>query len=373
MHVTETIILHPSDGFSSEFSIGDVQVGIVAPADGFALSGPKISLFSGVWELRVLGELSCTAEKCYLDVSTDHGVNIVLSVPLQSASGVLFEGQFQFAYPQENVEVRVYVSNQSFVRIDSVELRQGGLRDLVDYKQPISKRRMDVYQISGNRLILDRSSHVDRTLIENGEWEADQLAYLKSLVAQVRMSPRAKVFLDIGAYFGLYSMNMARTKAFDEIIAYEADPLNFRQLSGNLLLNDPFLKIEAHCVALSDKEGESSYFPSWAHPDGNRGGVGIVQGRSDSIRVPTKRLDDLVGCTERIVFAKVDVEGHEHAVLSGMKNVLTGNQCVLQVESLDLDEVGKKMKVELRASLEDLGYRVLNQIDCDVFYSNFLT
>lgn len=373
MHVTETIILQPSDGFSSHFSISDVQVGVVAPTDGFALFGPKINLFSGVWELKVVGELNNSTENCYLDVCTDHGVNIVLSVPLRSTSGVLFEGQFQFAYPQENFEVRVFVSSQSFVRIDSVELRQSGVRDLADLKQPISKRRMDVYQISGNRLILDGSSLVDRALIENGEWEANQLAYLKSLIAKIATSSQPKVFLDIGAYFGLYSMSMARTNVFDEIIAYEADSLNFRQLVGNLLLNDPFLKIKACCIALSDKEGQSSYFPSWAHPDGNRGGVGIVHGSAGGIQVPTKRLDDLVDYTEHIVLAKVDVEGHERAVLSGMKNLLTSNQCVLQVESLDFDEVGKKMKVELRKSLEDLGYRVLNQIDCDVFYSNFLT
>nr|WP_275405114.1 FkbM family methyltransferase [Novacetimonas pomaceti] len=209
--------------------------------------------------------------------------------------------------------------------------------------------------------------------MHNGTWEEEQLNYLKRLAFEYRNDKAKKTFLDIGSYFGLYSLHMSRLNVFDEIIAFEADALNHRQLQANLLLNDPTLFIKTHNFAVSDNNGEAYFFPSWAHPSKNRGGVGLVAEElnlAHRVRVPTRMLDSVLSLSGNIIFIKIDVEGAEFSVLQGMRNILIKNRCVLQIESLIFNESDIESNKKRNDMLMEMGYRLIHSINPDNYYSN---
>jgi hypothetical protein len=68
---------------------------------------------------------------------------------------------------------------------------------------------------------------IDRQIVETNCWEARQVSLLISYAKSFAKLRRNKVFLDIGAYFGLYALLMDREEIFDKIIAFEPDTSNY--------------------------------------------------------------------------------------------------------------------------------------------------
>jgi hypothetical protein len=103
---------------------------------------------------------------------------------------------------------------------------------------PVEKppRTVDIYERLGLTLLLDDSSLVDKSVIESGTWEPEQLAYVASLTERFRKFDHS-VFLDIGSYWGLYSLLAMRSGVFEKQYAFEADRHNFAQLQSNIFLN----------------------------------------------------------------------------------------------------------------------------------------
>jgi hypothetical protein len=60
---------------------------------------------------------------------------------------------------------------------------------------------ISIYDRLGCRLLLDPSSLVDRSVINEGSWEPAQVAYFLQLAERFRGQDKT-VFLDIGAYWG---------------------------------------------------------------------------------------------------------------------------------------------------------------------------
>ncbi|OJY04205.1 MAG: hypothetical protein BGP04_01955 [Rhizobiales bacterium 62-17] len=241
---------------------------------------------------------------------------------------------------------------------------------------PSAGSYFDLYKREGLRLALDRDSYVDRYIIEHGTWEANQIFFLKQLLMKCPNDGSRLAFLDIGAYFGLYSVHMARTAAFDEIHAFEADTLNFRQLQANLLLNDPDMKVQAHNFAVASKDDEVQFLPSWKHPTGNRGGVGMLRDDHSeihqSVRIKSKALDSILHLKGYTIIAKIDVEGWDFDVLLGMEKLLNENRCAIQIECLPDNDASDENKQRIDNFLNERGYRSFHSIGVDLYYSNFL-
>jgi FkbM family methyltransferase len=217
----------------------------------------------------------------------------------------------------------------------------------------------------GMELLLDRSSLVDRTVIETGSWEPAQVAYLTGLAARYRGLDKP-VFLDIGAYWGLYSLLMAQSKIFHEIHTFEADAFNFSQLQANLFLNRASRSVRALNKAVSSREGVIDVWDSLGHPDGNRGGVGIA---ARGVHFPISEVecvtvDKFLDLRDRDILVKIDVEGHERDVLLGMEATFRNNRVILQVEIYEPQMAG------VLPILESYGLRRIHQIDHDFYYTN---
>lgn len=134
--------------------------------------------------------------------------------------------------------------------------------------------------------------------------------------------------VDVGAWWGPWTYWLARR--CPEVIAVEPNPVMAEHLARVAPDN---VRVEA--LALSDDDGEGAL---WV-PDGRgRDALASLDGDDDGhgefVSVPLRRLDDLG--LDDVGFLKVDVEGHEFAVLRGAAETLRRCRPVILVE---LEEV----------------------------------
>lgn len=356
MQTKEVISFDPLRDMRSNYPVSLFQDGVVVGEEEVLLFGPYVKLPAGKWTVSVVGHAVPTGP-CYVDGAAGGG-NLILAANAWSGDRCSFEVDCLF--PLDDFEVRVHASTGSFIRIESISVERQFDR--------AKSRSFSIYERVGLSLLLDSTSWVDHTIIQSGAWEPEHLSYLTSQAYRHAASSRDLLFLDIGAYFGLYSMIMAKTNLFSTVVSFEADVLNFRQLCANLLLNDASCLIEPRFIAVSDRVGESLFDTAMSHPDGNRGGVGLKEQGTEMSegrrRVITDTIDRLLPTKGRKIFAKIDVEGHELKVLTGMRNTILCNKVFLQIETFfQLQEV--------KDVLEPLGCRMVHQIESDYFFSNY--
>jgi len=358
MHTKEEIFFDLRRDMRTSYGEALFQGGVVTGENANLLYGPYISLPAGQWTVTVSGHV-VPSGRCYVDAAARVG-RLVLGAAEWSDGPCIF--QIECPFPVDDFEVRVYASNGSLVRVDGVSVER--------QFNPRKSRSFSIWERMDLSLLLDPSSVVDRFIIKSGTWEQKNIDFMIENAYKYGVYKHDMVFLDIGSYFGLYSMLMARTNLFRKIVAFEADTLNFRQLCANLLINDPNCLIEPQFIAISEHAGEAVFESSLWHPEGNRGGVGInEEGRpeqEDKAVVKTEKIDHLIPMQGERVFVKIDVEGHELKVLAGMLQTLSKNKVFLQVETFfQLEDVC--------TILEPLGYVLVHEIKPDYFFTNFET
>ena len=215
--------------------------------------------------------------------------------------------------------------------------------------------RFLVKRVGGITYLLDIKNKVDRFVEGDGGYEKEQQSYLAHLMVE----HECDAFFDIGAHWGYYSLVMQQVPGLQnmEITAFEPDRKNVFQLYANLFLNHLEDRISVIEVGLSDKDGEASF--SRNHP-GNRGASSISEAGKSVVTI--SRFDSLYEFKGRRLCFKIDVEGHELAVLSGMSNTLRENNCLLQVE---LFEDGRSAFIN---QIAILGYKNTHSIGNDYYF-----
>jgi len=222
-----------------------------------------------------------------------------------------------------------------------------------------------VYRRLGYRFLLDGRSHVDRKIIVMNRWEPRQMAFLTKAVECFRNKEEA-LFLDIGAYFGIYSFLMLKTGVFRRIVAFEADAHNFAQLQANMFLNHATHRIAAHNLAVSDHNGIVHILDSTEHPEGNRGGTGCALPDHPGSKFETSAvtIDSHLHLRGAHIAIKIDIEGHEPYALRGMEQTLRTNKVLLQIEAYEAS------REQVFSQLNDYGMRHLTTIAYDHYFTN---
>lgn len=218
----------------------------------------------------------------------------------------------------------------------------------------------------GLTLLLEASSTVDRLMFTDRSWEGDQLELLLATARTFMGSRERKLFLDIGAHWGLYALSAWQLRMFDTIVCFEPDRHNFAQLMSQLFLNGAAYDVEARLVAVSDRSGVTRIRQSTTISDGNRGSamIGDELDQACSYPVETVAIDDIFPVRDHIVFAKIDVEGAERRVLDGMRRMIAGNRVYLQMEVLEGNEANVLPYVPADLTL-------LCRIGPDYIFTNF--
>lgn len=142
--------------------------------------------------------------------------------------------------------------------------------------------------------------------------------------------------LDVGANVGHYTARLSElVGAEGRVVAFEPIPETFAMLAA-VASSCPAGNVTLVNAAASDRTGTVAMDV----PEFSEGSRNFYQAsiRSDGVgrRIGTLRIDGLD--LPRISLAKIDVEGHEAAVLRGMEQLLRRDHPVLIVEGLD-DEV----------------------------------
>ena len=90
----------------------------------------------------------------------------------------------------------------------------------------------------GYRLLFDLDNVVDRYVLAFGSYHRAQQSMLFGAAQETTRPGGRRVFLDIGAHWGLYALCAHSAHLFDRVVAIEPDPRNLAQLQANLFLND---------------------------------------------------------------------------------------------------------------------------------------
>lgn len=198
-------------------------------------------------------------------------------------------------------------------------------RRLADWRHPKGYR---IAERGGATWLLNHRHYIDRQMLFEGDYEAAQRQRLFALANELG----CQTFLDVGANFGLYSVHAAQSERFAAIHAFEPDPRNLVRLRTNLLLNEALGTVFVHEYAVSDKDGHVTFAPGG---EGFSGQSRVVSEKlSNSSKIEAHRLDSMPWQGSGFCL-KVDVEGHEMAVLEGSRGLLEGQKWVIQVECLD--------------------------------------
>jgi FkbM family methyltransferase len=164
------------------------------------------------------------------------------------------------------------------------------------------------------------------------------------------------VFLDIGAHWGIMALQAATHRAGDvSVLAFEPAPHNITHLQRWIDDNHCSDLIEIIGAAVSDSGGRGALRPE------STMGHSLV--RTDEGAIPVVSIDDVMAArpelADRRVIVKIDVEGQEPEVISGMATLLkTGNVALIIWErGVEYDKPeGRPRLDDLLARLDALGF-----------------
>ncbi|MEH6569761.1 MAG: FkbM family methyltransferase [Halioglobus sp.] len=209
---------------------------------------------------------------------------------------------------------------------------------------------------------------VSRQIREQGIWEP----YETSLVLQL-LHP-GSVFVDVGANLGYFSV-VAASLVGDagKVVAFEPDPANFELLRASSDLNHFGSRIQAVQAGLSDRASDGRLYLS----QDNMGDHQIYAGEGDRESLPIELLngtDFLIPLTPQIDLLKVDTQGSEYQVMTGLMPLLKEQaiapRIIIELTPFSLRESGAsgRMLIELLASL-DLPLWIIDHVEHELVES----
>jgi FkbM family methyltransferase len=180
------------------------------------------------------------------------------------------------------------------------------------------------------------------------DWEAGTQPILFDL------AKRAKVFVDVGAYSGVYTVLACVANPELRAVAVEPNPLKLPQLRSNVAANGFADRVTVIGKALSARPGTATL--SVPGDDSTASLAGARPGdRGVDVDVTT---GDLVLDGLDVGLVKIDVEGLEAEVVRGMARVLRTHRPAVIAECLDVGALR-----ELRRSTRELGYQHVYHLD----------
>ena len=199
----------------------------------------------------------------------------------------------------------------------------------------------------GLELDVDAGERIGESITKIGVYD------LVVLEALMRLADSGETCLDIGANEGLMTGVLAKAIGKEgTVISFEPHPEIFAKLSAHVAAWTGLGKIDCRQVALSSKTGTATLGMP-AEFAGNRGTASLEETGGEGIEVKTVRLDDVLGCDQKIGVLKIDVEGHELSVFQGAVKAIADGR----IRDIIFEEHAAYPS-DVSAYLEDAGYSI---------------
>jgi len=173
-------------------------------------------------------------------------------------------------------------------------------------------KRVHFVSPTGIRMELDPSDYVQIMILHSGAYEPNTLALMR------RLLPEGGTFIDVGGHVGQYALEAARcVSSRGRVVAVEPNPRTFLHLHRNITING-FGNILPVAGAVAAGTG----FISMQFPREDNWGESR-EAESDeraAYRIASFSLGTLLDNLkiEHVDVVKIDVEGHEIKVLTGL-------------------------------------------------------
>lgn len=169
--------------------------------------------------------------------------------------------------------------------------------------------------------VVNRRDEIQKHHLMGAFYEPEELAII------TRHFPMGGRFLDIGTNIGNHTLYVAKFLRASRIVCIEPNPAAIAVLESNIMLNGIHRVTDTtHLgIGLTDHAAEAA---SMRVPAKNLGGSRVIEGSGD---IRLERADVLLAGQE-FDLVKIDVEGMELSVLSGMSGLLATHRPKMFVE-----------------------------------------
>ena len=197
----------------------------------------------------------------------------------------------------------------------------------------ILKKNRGFFNINGFKMYLDFLDPIDRNIILNQTYENEEINILTKLIRNNSVTK----FIDIGANCGFYSFQFAKQNL--EVLAFEPNYEAILKMNNTIIKNQNLKnRIKIFPYGLSDINSKIQMRSMIKHGYAQTGGPGIssdklYQDNNYKIYESDFKIgDEILIIKKNNLAIKIDVEGHELNVLKGIQNLLSSNNCIIQVE-----------------------------------------
>jgi len=230
------------------------------------------------------------------------------------------------------------------------------------------KKKYFLLQFKGIKFSLDINEPIDKSIILFNYYENNQINTSIKLISKYN----ASIYFDIGANCGIHSLILAEKFNNLKIYSFEPIKLSYNKFVYNISINKDkknIQNIKLYNFGLSNKNTNLKMKALIKNNYTQLGGFGVLN-KYDDLKnnflsnANFKKGDDLFKFQNKIIFLKIDVEGHEFHVLEGFQNLFKKNKIILQIEILPKNQnLVKKRLLELK-------FTNIMKIDFDFYFIN---
>lgn len=207
---------------------------------------------------------------------------------------------------------------------------------------------------------IDIRESIERKTYFLKEYEKKRIDKLSQFSEKIK----SDILIDIGANIGFYSILLSNR--FMKIYSFEPNKRNFKILRKNIETNN-LKNIEIFNFGLGENKeiliGNSKTKGELFQTSG----FAINKDNVEGERVSIEKGDDILQFNDKTITIKIDVEGFELFVLKGLKEILSRNFCIIQIE------IWEKNNSDVKKYFKSLNYKMICTIDGDTYFSNRLT
>ena len=222
-----------------------------------------------------------------------------------------------------------------------------------------------LYKFKNIYFNLDVRDPIDRSIILFDFYEDEQIKYLYKIFKENKIN----FFFDVGANSGIYSLIISKLFPKTSVLSFEPVRHTFKKLKKNLSLNPKIKNIKRYNYGLSNKNLKLKMRALKKNNFIQSGGYAVTGNKTSLKNIHTefaifKKGDDKFKYQNKMICLKIDVEGHEIFVLSGIKKIIKNNKILLQLE------IHPNNFIKTKKYLNNFDFKMLNHINNDYYFTN---